>query len=74
MNVFVGLDDFKSLNIGFALDEGMTLGASFALKGHLGPNFSIHNFFYSLLLFNSIRACKPNRSIYNILWRKGSIV
>lgn len=28
MNVFVGLDDFKSLNVGFALDEGMTLGAS----------------------------------------------
>ena len=25
MNVFVGLDDFKSLNVGFALDEGMTL-------------------------------------------------
>jgi len=29
MNVFVGLDDFKSLNVGFALDEGMTLGASY---------------------------------------------
>ena len=75
MNVFVGLDEFKSLNVGFALDEGMTLGASLALKGHTVP-FSIHiiYFFDSLLLFNSIRACKPNRSIYNILWRKGSIV
>ena len=73
MNVFVGLDDFKCLNVGFALDEGMTLGASLALEGHMVP-FSIHNFFYSSLLFNSIRACKPNRSIYNILWRKGSVV
>ena len=45
MNVFVGLDDFKSLNVGFALDEGMTLGASLALKGHMAP-FSIHNFFF----------------------------
>lgn len=43
MNVFVGLDDFKSLNVGFALDEGLTLGASLALKGHFVP-FSIHNF------------------------------
>ena len=44
MNVFVGLDDFKSLKVGFALDEGMTLGASLALKGNMVP-FSIHNFF-----------------------------
>ena len=45
MNVFVGLYDFKSLNVGFALDEGMTLGASLALKGHMVP-FSIHNSFF----------------------------
>ena len=45
MNVFVGLDDFKSLNVGFALDEGLTLGASLALKGHFVP-FSIHNFLW----------------------------
>ena len=45
MNVFVGLDEFKSLNVGFALDEGMTLGASLALKGHTVP-FSIHIIYF----------------------------
>lgn len=50
MNVFVGLDDFKSLNVGFALDEGLTLGASLALKGHFVP-FSIHNFFVILCFY-----------------------
>lgn len=50
MNVFVGLDDFKSLKVGFALDEGMTLGASLALKGNMVP-FSIHNFFLFIICF-----------------------
>ena len=50
MNVFEGLDDFKSLKVGFALDEGMTLGASLALKGNMVP-FSIHNFFLFIICF-----------------------
>ena len=53
MNVFVGLDDFKSLNVGFALDEGMTLGASLALKGHMVP-FSIHIIIFFIHCFYSI--------------------
>ena len=32
MNVFVGLDDFKSLNVGFALDEGFDLGCIISSK------------------------------------------
>ena len=47
MNVFVGLDDFKSLKVGFALDEGMTLGASLALKGNIWFLSLSIIFFYS---------------------------
>ena len=52
MNVFVGLNDFKSLNVGFALDEGMTLGASLALKGHMVPLSIIHFLFIAFIQFH----------------------